>query len=75
MDRRKISFAELRKHIIEQTTKAVGANARFVEAGLEIRPRDGTPNWDANISIAPAAVVRAFAETLGSMKKAYDIAW
>jgi len=75
MARHKIPYTEMRKRIIEETAKAVGANARFVEAGLEIRPREGTPNWNANISIAPKAVNQAFAETLGSMQKTYDVAW
>jgi hypothetical protein len=69
MARRKLPSAEVRKSLIEQTTKAVGNTARFVEAGLEIRRRDGTPNWDANISIAPNAVIRAFAEALSRMQK------
>jgi hypothetical protein len=75
MARRKIPFIEMRKRIIEETTKVVGNNARFVEAGLEIRPRQGTPNWIANISIAPESVNQAFAEAIGSMQKAYDVAW
>lgn len=75
MARRKITYTEMRKRIIEETAKALGTNARFVEAGLEIRPREGAPNWNANISIAPKSVNQAFAETLGSMQKAYDVAW
>jgi hypothetical protein len=75
MARRKISSASMRTSLIEHTAKAVGSNARFVEAGLEIRPRDGTPNWDANISIAPTKVIQAFAEVLGNMQHQYDIEW
>jgi hypothetical protein len=75
MARQKLSSAQMRKSIIEQTAKAVGGNVRFIEAGLEIRPRDGSPNWDANISIAPMAVIRAFAEALGNMQNRYDIEW
>ena len=75
MARQKLPFTEVRKSLIEQTTKAVGGNARFVEAGLEIRQRDGTPNWDANISIAPTAVIRAFAEALSEMQNQYNIEW
>jgi hypothetical protein len=75
MPRRKVPFAEMRKSIIEQTIKAVGANARFVEAGLEIRPKTGTPNWDANISIAPTKVIQAFAQALAKMQNEFDIEW
>jgi hypothetical protein len=73
--RQKITYAEMRQSIIEQTAKAVGGNVRFVEAGLEIRQRNGTPNWDANISIAPTKVNKAFAEALGNMQNQYDIEW
>jgi hypothetical protein len=73
--RQKISFGEVRKILIERTTKAVGANARFVEAGLEIKRRDGTPNWAANIGIAPNPVIKAFDEALDSMQSQYNIEW
>jgi hypothetical protein len=75
MARQKVPFAEMRKHLVEQTAKVVGGNVRFVEAGLEIRPRGGTPNWDANISIAPKAVIRAFVEAVRNMQKEYDVSW
>jgi hypothetical protein len=75
MARQKISSVQMRNRIIEQTAKAVGGNARFVEAGLEIRPRNGTPNWDANISIAPKAVIRAFVAALSNMQNEFDINW
>ena len=61
--------------LIERTTKAVGNNARFVEAGLEIKQRDGTPNWAANIGIAPTSVTKAFDEALYAMQSQYNIEW
>ena len=73
--RQKISFGEVRKSLIERTTKAVGNNARFVEAGLEIKQRDGTPNWVANIGIAPTSVTKAFDEALYAMQSQYNIEW
>lgn len=73
--RQKISFGEVRKGLIERTAKAVGNNARFVEAGLEIKRRDGTPNWVANIGIAPTTVSKAFDEALTTMQNQYNIEW
>jgi hypothetical protein len=34
-----------------------------------------TPNWDANISVAPTKVNKAFAEALSNMQNQYDIEW
>src|SRR5580698_8895049 len=75
MARKTLTFFEVRKSLIEQTAKVVGANARFVEAGLEIRKRKGKRNWDANIGIAATTVLSASAQALDKIQNEYDIEW
>ena len=75
MVRQKLALAEMRKRFLEQTTKVLGNHARFIAAGLEITQRKGSPNWDANIGIAPSVVHKTFLRVLGEMKNKYDIAW
>jgi hypothetical protein len=73
--RQKLSLAEMRNRILEQTTTALENNARFIAAGLEIKQREGTPNWEANIGVAPGTVHKTFLRVVGEMKRKYDIVW
>lgn len=72
--REKLGLEELRKRLLKETTE-LGHNARFVGAGLEIKPLKGTPNWDANIGVAPAVVHKTFLRVVGELKNKFDILW
>jgi hypothetical protein len=75
MGRTKISLTTMRDYLIDQTSDALRRDARMIAGQLIIRKRDGTPNWDANIGIAPPPLLKAFAVALNALQGEYDIEW
>jgi hypothetical protein len=75
MQRQTISLEQLRAYLIDRTTDFLRRDARFIHTELKVRQRDGTPNWDANIGIAPPKVLEAFADSLAEQQREFDVAW
>jgi hypothetical protein len=75
MMRTKIPLDQIRNYLIDWTTDELRADARFIAKSIEIRQREGEPNWDANIGISIPAVVAAFGRAVGRLRREYDIEW
>jgi hypothetical protein len=59
--------------LISEATRALGKDAGFLCERLEIRRREGDPNWDADIGISEPDVVAAFGCALSQIRRAYDL--
>jgi hypothetical protein len=73
--RTKIPLSAMRDYLIDQTTDALRRDARMIAGQLVIRKREGVPNWDANIGIAPPIVLKAFGVALKALQREHDIEW
>jgi hypothetical protein len=60
----KLSAAEIVDALVKQTTRELGRDAEFIRDQIGLRRRDGDPNWDANIGLAPPTVLAAFGRAL-----------
>jgi hypothetical protein len=74
-DPQKISQLIVRDYLIDRTTDELRGDARFIAKKIEFRPRDGEPNWDANIGLAELVVLKAFGRALVKLQRVYDIDW
>jgi hypothetical protein len=75
MRRTKITLDEMKNYLIDGTTYELVADATFVAKSIEIRQREGQPNWDANIGISIPAVVAAFGRAVRRLQREHDIQW
>jgi hypothetical protein len=57
------------------TGKPLKRDGKFLARMIVIRRREGEPNWDANIGVAPPDVLKAFGIALQTMQENYDVEW
>lgn len=63
-----VAEATLVEILLQETTKALGRNASLLGKQIEIRGRNGNPNWDANCNIAGT-----FGIALTKVQAQYDL--
>jgi hypothetical protein len=73
MERSKVAEATLIEMLLNETTHALKKDASFLGKQIEIRRRDGEPNWDANCGIGGTRVVKAFGVALTKVQAQYDL--
>jgi hypothetical protein len=75
MARRKLALSKLGDLLVDLTTKMLKRDATFLARMIVVRRREGEPNWDANIGVAPPEVLKAFGLALQTMQENYDVEW
>ena len=69
----KISIGELEEALIKETTRQLGCDAGGIGEKIEVRHRQGDPNWDAGIGLSLHEVVAAFGRVCSTLRKQYDL--
>jgi hypothetical protein len=73
MERQRVAEAALLGILIHETGRALGKDANFLGEKIEIRKRNGEPNWDANCGIAGPPIIKAFATALNKTQALYNL--
>ena len=73
MERQRVAEATLLEILIQETGRELGKDANFLGQKIQIRRRDGEPNWDANCGIAGLPIIKGFATALNTVKAQYNL--
>jgi hypothetical protein len=73
VERQRVAKATLLQILIDETGRALGKDAHFLGQKIEIRKRDGEPNWDANCGIVGPPITKAFAIALNKVQAQYNL--
>jgi hypothetical protein len=72
-ERQTVATATLAEIIEAEFSKSLGRSAADYMPRVQIRPREGQPNWDGNIGTIAMPILSAFNEALDRVKTAYDL--
>jgi hypothetical protein len=73
LERQKISLAALAEIIEGEFNKTLGRSCASYMPRVGFRGRDGEPNWDVDIGLAPPDVLSAFLGAIDVVKAKFDI--
>jgi hypothetical protein len=68
-----ISQPVLIEILLNATAIGIGRDASFLRSHIEVRRREGAPNWDANCGNNEPFVVNCFAIAVDEAQKMYDL--
>ena len=72
-ERQTVAAATLREIIEAEFSKSLGRSAADYMPRVQLRSREGQPNWDGNIGTIALPILSAFNEALERVKTAYDL--
>jgi hypothetical protein len=73
MPRERLSREMLIPVLVREISRQLRHEPPDLARRVEIRHREGEPNWDATIGIAPLHLLRAFNDALATTQAMYDL--
>jgi hypothetical protein len=73
LERQKIPLAALAEIIESEFNKTLGRSCASYMPRVGFRARDGEPNWDVDIGLAPPEVLSAFLGAIDVVKTTFDL--